>query len=59
MSTTNQDTSDIKKAAEQADAQQIDKNINNNSGDNKTDSPESLSDKEQTPFVDDSLRTDK
>ena len=56
MSTTDNDTSDIKKAAEQADGQEIEKNLE----DKKTaDVPESLNSEERTPFIDDELRTDK
>ena len=56
MSNTNNDTSDIKKAAEQADSQQIEKNLQENK---PVDAPEELSEEEQTSFIDDELRTDK
>lgn len=56
MSNTNNDTSDIKKAAEQADNQQIQKNLNE---DKNVDTPENLSEEEQTSFIDEELRTDK
>ena len=56
MSNTNNDTSDIKKAAEQADSQQIEKNLAVNK---QVDVPEELSKEEQTSFIDDDLRTDK
>lgn len=56
MSNTNHDTSDVKKAAEQADSQEIEKNLDENK---KVDAPEDLSQKEQTSFIDDDLRTDK
>ena len=56
MSNTNNDTSDIKKAAEQVDSQKIEKNLDENK---KVDAPEDLSQKEQTSFIDDDLRTDK
>ena len=56
MSSTNNDTSDIKKAAEQADSQQIEKNLHENK---PGDAPEELSKEEQTSFIDDDLRTDK
>lgn len=56
MSDTNNDVSDIKKAAEQVDTQQIDKNLNNASQNNTT---ENLSEEEQTPFIKEDLRTDK
>ena len=56
MSSTNNDTSDIKKAAEQADSQQIEKNLADNK---QVDAPEKLSEEEQTSFIDDDLRTDK
>lgn len=56
MSNTNNDTSDVKKAAEQADKQQIEKNLKESK---KIDAPEQLDGKEQTPFIEDDLRTDK
>ncbi|MFT5096536.1 hypothetical protein HQR03_09055 [Psychrobacter okhotskensis] len=56
MSNTNNDTSDIKKAAEQADNQQIEKNLNDGKN---VDTPEKLSEEEQTSFIDEELRTDK
>ncbi|WP_178379339.1 MULTISPECIES: hypothetical protein [unclassified Psychrobacter] len=56
MSDTNNDVSDVKKAAEQVDSQQIDKNLNNT---NQTNTAEDLSEKEQTPFIEENLRTDK
>ena len=56
MSTTNNDNSDIKQAAEQVNAQEVEKNLAENK---KVDDPESLSEEEQTPFIDDELRTDK
>lgn len=56
MSNTNHDTSDVKKAAEQADSQEIEKNLDENK---KVDAPEDVSEKEQTSFIDDDLRTDK
>ena len=56
MSSTNNDTSDIKKAAEQADSQQIKKNLADNK---QVDAPEKLSEEEQTFFINDELRTDK
>lgn len=56
MSNTNNDTSDIKKAAEQADGQKIEQNLEDNK---QVDAPEQLSEEEQTPFIDDELRTDK
>lgn len=56
MSTTNNDTSDVKKAADQADSQQIEKNLKDNK---QVDTPEKLSEEQQTPFIEDDLRTDK
>ncbi|MDX2373920.1 hypothetical protein ACTXGL_07485 [Psychrobacter sp. T6-6] len=56
MSTTDNDTSDIKKAVDQVNSQEIEKNLKDSS---KTDAPEQLSEEEQTPFIDDALRTDK
>lgn len=45
-----------KKAAEQANGQEIEKNLEDNK---KVDAPESLSEEEQTAFIEDDLRTDK
>ncbi len=56
MSTTADDTSDIKKAAEQANGQEIEKNLKN---DKKVGEPETLNEEEKTSFIDDDLRTDK
>lgn len=56
MNNTNNDSSDVKKAAEQADSQQIDKNLQETK---EVDVPEELSEEEQTPFIEDDLRTDK
>lgn len=56
MSNTANDTSDIKKAAEQADSDQIEKNLTD---DKRADAPEQLSEEEQTPFIEEELRTDK
>ncbi len=56
MSTTDNETSDIKKAVDQVNSQEIEKNLKDSS---KTDAPEQLSEEEQTPFIDDALRTDK
>ncbi len=61
MSDNKKDTSDIKKAAEQADSQQIKENLQDNTaeGTKKVGTPEELSKEEQTSFIDDDLRTDK
>lgn len=56
MSNTNNDSSDIDKAAAQADSQKIAENLEETKEVNK---PASLSEKEQTPFIEDDLRTDK
>lgn len=56
MSTTDNDNSDIKKAAEQANGQEIEKNLEHKK---TADAPESLNPEERTPFIDDELRTDK
>ena len=56
MSNIDNDTSDIKKAAEQADSQQIAQNLQDNKA---VDAPEALSKDEQTSFIEDDLRTDK
>ena len=53
--------SDIKKAAEHADSEQIEKNLNDNmvTEHKQVKTPEALSEDEKTPFIDDDLRTDK
>lgn len=56
MSHTNNNSSDIKKAAEQSDSQQIEKNLENGK---PVDAPESLTEEEQTSFINDDLRTDR
>lgn len=56
MNNANKDSSDIKKAAEQASSQQISKNLE---ATKQADVPEQLTEEEQTPFIADDLRTDK
>lgn len=56
MSNTDNDTSDIKKAAEHADSQKIARNLEDNKA---VDAPEALNKDEQTSFIEDDLRTDK
>ena len=56
MSNTNNDTSGIKQAAEHADGQQIEKNLQDRK---QVDVPEALTKEEETPFIDETLRTDK
>lgn len=56
MSNTNNDTSDIKQAAEHADVQQIEKNLEDTK---KVDVPEELTKEQETPFIDETVRTDK
>ena len=56
MSNTDNDTSDIKKAAEHADSQKIAQHLQDNKA---VDAPEALSKDEQTSFIEDDLRTDK
>ena len=56
MSTTNNDTSDIKTAADHVDAQQLKQNLQD---DKEIDAPESLTKAQQTPFIDEDVRTDK
>lgn len=48
--------SEVKQAAEQADSEQIKKNLADEQ-DAKT--PENLTDEQKTPFIDDTARTDK
>ena len=56
MGHADNDSSDIQKATEQANSQQIEKNLKSSKS---VDAPESLTAKEKTPFIDDELRTDK
>lgn len=56
MSDTNNDRSDIKEAAENADVQQINKNLENRK---QTKSPELLIDSQKTAFINETVRTDK
>lgn len=56
MSNTNSDTSDVKKAAEQADIQQIEKNLEDKQ---QVDTPKNLTEEQKTPFIEEDLRTDK
>ena len=61
MSDTNQDISDVKKAAEQVDGQKIKENLKDDTVEDtkKIGRPEELSEEEQTSFINDDLRTDK
>lgn len=56
MSNTNNDSSDINKAAAQANSQKIADNLEENK---EVNTPELLSEEEQTSFIEDDLRTDK
>ena len=56
MSNANKNTSDIQKATEQVDSEQIEQNLEN---DKLIDAPEFLTEEEKIPFIDDELRTDK
>ena len=56
MSNTNNDSSDIKQAAERVDSKKIAKNLED---EQKSDTPETLSEDEQTSFIKEELRTDK
>lgn len=61
MSNVNNDTSDIKQAAEHADGQKIEKNLEGKKleDNKKVDAPEELTEQQQTPFIDEKVRTDK
>lgn len=52
----NNETSDISKAADHADATQIKQNLDEKK---QADKPENLSDEQKTPFIEEELRTDK
>ncbi len=56
MSDINNDTSDIKQAAEHADGYNIEKNLEDKTA---ADTPQALTKEEETPFIDETLRTDK
>ena len=56
MSTAKNDTSDIKKAVEEVDTEQVVQNLDDNK---QVDTPANLDQEEQAPFIDDELRTDK
>ena len=56
MSAADNHTSDIKKAADHVDTEQIENNLTNKQ-DPKT--PESLTKEQKTPFINDDIRTDK
>ncbi|WP_296404769.1 hypothetical protein [Psychrobacter sp.] len=55
MNNSNNKT-DIEKALDEVSPSEVNKNLKSNDLDSK---PEPLSDEEQTPFIDDELRTDK
>lgn len=56
MSTTDNNTSDVKQAAKNADAQQIEKNLQDKK---QSDAPEQLTEEQKTSFIDEDVRTDK
>jgi len=56
MSTSKDDTSDVKQAAENANVEQIEKNLKENKPVN---TPEELTKEQATPFIDEEVRTDK
>lgn len=56
---TSDNTSEVKKAAEQADVQEIEKNLQQSKNDKLADKPETLTDSQKTPFIDEKDRTDK
>ncbi|WP_193778019.1 hypothetical protein [Psychrobacter sp. FDAARGOS_221] len=55
MSNDKAHQSDVKKAAENTDPSQLNDNLKSEN----TDKAQNLSDDEQTPFIEDDLRTDK
>lgn len=56
MITTDNVSSDIKQAAEHADAKQIEKNLTEGQA---STTPEPLTKEQETPFIDETARTDK
>lgn len=56
MSTSKNDTSDIKQAAENADVEQIENNLKENK---QVNMPKELTKEQATPFIDEEVRTDK
>ncbi len=53
---SNENKSDLQKAAEQVDVDQVKENL---AQDKPSDTPEKLSEDEKTPFMDNESRTDK
>jgi|26BtaG_2_1085354.scaffolds.fasta_scaffold10121_2 hypothetical protein len=54
----NPDQSQVKQAIDNADAEQISENLDTSNVD-KAEDAESLTEEQKTPFIDDSVRTDK
>ncbi|WP_182405151.1 hypothetical protein [Psychrobacter sp. GP33] len=55
MSTTTNDISDIKQAANNVNVEKIEENLQDR---NLIEEPESLTEKQKTPFIDEETRTD-
>ncbi|WP_201585810.1 hypothetical protein [Psychrobacter jeotgali] len=54
------DKSDVREAAEKANVEQIEKNLNGNLKDEKaTNEPENLTEEQETSFINQQVRTDK
>lgn len=56
MNNTGNEKTELQDAVDNADVQKIDENLHH---DKQDQTPESLSDKEDTPFINDKQRTDK
>lgn len=56
MSNPNDNKSDLQQAVDKADAEQIDKNLQQ---DKSANTPDNLSENEKTSFIDEQSRTDK
>ena len=60
MSTTTNDTSDIKQAANDVNVEKIEENLQDSGQDKKVfEEPAVLTEKQKTPFIDEKVRTDK
>ena len=56
----NPDQSELNQAVDKTDAKQIAENLKNTASANELDKqPENLTEEQKTPFIDDSVRTDK
>ena len=60
MSTTNNDTSDIKQAADNVNVEKLEESLQDSGQDKKvSEEPVPLNEEQKTPFIDEEVRTDK